>query len=236
MKLRNNLIKTFSKNTVGTDYAVGDIHGCYSTLYYTLQKIGFDKTKDRLFCVGDLCDRGPESEHVLEFLQNDWVHSVMGNHEQILFSYETGNVDKEDMIAVGSSWWLEIDDEKKKNKILNKFLELPLVINVETDFGKIGILHGECPVADWNKLPDVFSSSNRFKFIETILWGAGSPHNTTTIKNIDAIIVGHMTQNNYKIAGNIHLIDTGAVYNNGYFTILNLNTMERAYHFENNQI
>lgn len=235
MNIKNNIIKSFEKNKKGTDYAVGDIHGCYTTLFYTLQKIGFDKTKDRLFCVGDLCDRGAESEHVLDFLKNDWVYSVMGNHEQILFSYEAGHVSKEDMIAVGASWWL-MQPKEKKGKILDLFFKLPIAIELETDYGKIGILHGECPVADWNKLKDVYFSSNRARFIERTLWGDGSPHNSSIIKNIDAIVVGHMTQNQYKIAGNVHLIDTGAVYKDGYFTILNLNTMERAYYFEDKKI
>lgn len=230
-QLRSNLIQSIpANNKGGTDYAVGDIHGCFSRLMAVLALINFNPNKDRLFCVGDLCDRGPESSQVLDFLENDWVFSVMGNHEQILFSYEQGHISDEDMKNVGSQWWLNLN-KSEKAKILDKFITLPIVMDVQTKAGKIGILHGECPVADWNKLKDVFNSPNRFKFLETILWGAGSPHNSHVFKNIDAIVVGHMTQNSYKVAGNVHLIDTGAVYKDGYFTILNLDTLEPVYYF-----
>lgn len=231
MKLRSNLIKSFPANSKGgTDYAVGDIHGCYSKLMAVLALIKFDPEKDRLFCVGDLCDRGPESAQVLDFLDNDWIFSLLGNHEQILFTYEEGHISQADMHNVGAGWWLQLDSLSRR-KILDKFLTLPIVMDVQTKAGKVGLLHGECPVADWNKLPNVFLSPNRAKFLETILWGTGSPSNSTIIKNIDAIVVGHMTQHEYKVCGNVHLIDTGAVYQGGKFTILNLDTLEPVYYF-----
>ena len=51
----------FAQNTVGRDFAVGDIHGCFTELQRGLDAIGFDPSTDRLFSVGDLVDRGPES-------------------------------------------------------------------------------------------------------------------------------------------------------------------------------
>jgi len=51
----------FACNAVGRDFAVGDIHGCFSHLRRSLEAIGFDASVDRLFSVGDLIDRGPES-------------------------------------------------------------------------------------------------------------------------------------------------------------------------------
>ena len=50
-----------AQNTVGRDIAVGDIHGCFTELQRGLDTIGFDPCTDRLFSVGDLVDRGPES-------------------------------------------------------------------------------------------------------------------------------------------------------------------------------
>ncbi len=142
MKLRSNLIKSFPANSKGgTDYAVGDVHGCYSKLMAVLALIKFDPSKDRLFCVGDLCDRGPESSQVLDFLDNDWIFSLLGNHEQILFTYEEGNVSNTDMQNVGAGWWLHLDS-KERRKILDKFLTLPIVMEVQTKAGKIGLLHG----------------------------------------------------------------------------------------------
>ncbi|MCK5505794.1 MAG: hypothetical protein KAJ10_11560 [Thermodesulfovibrionia bacterium] len=35
---------------------------------------------DRMFCVGDLTDRGTESHRAISFLKADWFIPVMGNH------------------------------------------------------------------------------------------------------------------------------------------------------------
>ena len=42
-------------------YVVGDIQGCYKPLKKLLKKINFLKSKDQLWCVGDLINRGPDS-------------------------------------------------------------------------------------------------------------------------------------------------------------------------------
>ena len=42
------MIKKLKKNTVGTDYFVGDIHGCYEQLMEALAQIKFNANTDRL--------------------------------------------------------------------------------------------------------------------------------------------------------------------------------------------
>ncbi|WP_156803421.1 metallophosphoesterase [Frateuria aurantia] len=46
---------------------MGEIHGCFSRLEAALALVGFDAGRDRLFAVGDLVDRGPESAEVLNW-------------------------------------------------------------------------------------------------------------------------------------------------------------------------
>ncbi|WP_183132684.1 metallophosphoesterase, partial [Pseudomonas amygdali] len=58
-------IKRFAENTVGRDFAVGDIHGHFTRLQVALDVAGFNPAVDRLFSVGDLVDRGPECEDVI---------------------------------------------------------------------------------------------------------------------------------------------------------------------------
>lgn len=64
-------------------YAVGDIQGCYEPLIKLLGTAGFDPASDRLWCVGDLINRGPASLQVLRFLRDlgDGVSVVLGNHD-----------------------------------------------------------------------------------------------------------------------------------------------------------
>ena len=66
-------------------YLIGDIQGCYVELQELLQRIDFNPRVDRLGCVGDLVNRGPDSLNVLRFLKNlDDPLLVLGNHDLYL--------------------------------------------------------------------------------------------------------------------------------------------------------
>ena len=69
-------------NAAGRDFVVGDVHGHFATLERALERVGFERTRDRLFSVGDLVDRGPESERALAWIRERFDAVVMGNHEQ----------------------------------------------------------------------------------------------------------------------------------------------------------
>jgi bis(5'-nucleosyl)-tetraphosphatase (symmetrical) len=46
-------------------YAIGDIQGCHTEFCQLLELIGFSPAADRLWLVGDLVNRGPDSLAVL---------------------------------------------------------------------------------------------------------------------------------------------------------------------------
>lgn len=98
------IVRRFPLNTVGRDFAVGDIHGHFTLLQEALAAIGFDPTRDRLFAVGDLVDRGPECEQALAWLGMPWFASVRGNHDDYLPRHNSGQVGS--WALNGGGWWL----------------------------------------------------------------------------------------------------------------------------------
>ena len=97
------MIKRFPKNDAGRDFVVGDLHGCFARLQEDLGKLNFDPEKDRLFSVGDLVDRGPDSEQALGWLDKPRFHAVRGNHEQMAIDHCAGNSDPRIYAANGGA-------------------------------------------------------------------------------------------------------------------------------------
>ena len=64
-------------------YAIGDIQGCYESLQCLLEKISFNAELDKLWLVGDLINRGPDSLATLRYLYSirHSVEFVLGNHD-----------------------------------------------------------------------------------------------------------------------------------------------------------
>jgi len=81
---------TIPSNKYGRDFVVGDIHGQIDLFREALSFEGFNPKQDRVFSVGDLIDRGPDSLACLELLNQRWFYAVRGNHEQMMIDWAFG--------------------------------------------------------------------------------------------------------------------------------------------------
>ncbi|BEP95823.1 symmetrical bis(5'-nucleosyl)-tetraphosphatase [Acidovorax sp. A79] len=73
-------------------YCIGDIQGCDSALGHLLDVIGFSPSRDTVYLLGDLVNRGPDSAAVLRrcMAQGDALRCLLGNHDLHLLAAAHG--------------------------------------------------------------------------------------------------------------------------------------------------
>jgi bis(5'-nucleosyl)-tetraphosphatase (symmetrical) len=73
-------------------YLIGDVQGCDAALGRLLEKIAFSPSRDTLYMLGDLVNRGPESAAVLRRLRGfgDAAKCLLGNHDLSLLAVAHG--------------------------------------------------------------------------------------------------------------------------------------------------
>jgi serine/threonine protein phosphatase 1 len=223
------LIKRLPLNTAGRDFIVGDVHGHFAALNEQLYRIKFNRKADRLISVGDLVDRGPQSEVVLDWLDAPWFHAVAGNHEQMCAMYAAGDVPAAIYSVNGGSWFIgKTQDERYP--YARAFIELPFVIELETTSGLVGVVHAACDYPSWEQFKDAISdpSQRGMQALENSIWGRGriESRNTAVVEGVRAVVVGHTPSKDVTVLGNVHHIDTGAWLKGGHFTLLNAETLQ----------
>ncbi len=135
------------KLELGTDrhLIVGDLHGRYDEFMQLLEIANYDPTKDVIYSVGDIIDRGPKSVECMEFFQRERCYAIKGNHE---------------LMMMESEWfatWLNnggmecMDSLEKHNytteTFINLFRNFPWVIDVGENDEKhaFRLVHAEMP-------------------------------------------------------------------------------------------
>ncbi|MFG6449427.1 symmetrical bis(5'-nucleosyl)-tetraphosphatase [Roseateles sp. BYS180W] len=74
------------------NYLIGDLQGCCDPLMRLLQVLDYSPSRDRLYFLGDLVNRGPQSLGTLRWLtaQGSSAHCILGNHDLHLLATSCG--------------------------------------------------------------------------------------------------------------------------------------------------
>lgn len=226
-----NLHQHYSTNTSGRDFIVGDLQGCYTLLLDTLEKIQFDFNNDRLFAVGDLIDRGPESFDCANLIYKPWFKTSQGNHEQMMYMTILHNhpTYKQCWLSNGGLWHLS-EDKQLLIDIAKRFETLPLIISVGEKENRFNIVHAELIPADHRSLisdSDIDNWTFNPNQIDNMLWGReivnrktgklsdciGDITNNKQSNELSPTFVGHSVVKFHPIQCEQQIyIDTGAVY------------------------
>ncbi|WP_371919217.1 metallophosphoesterase [Pseudomonas sp. MPBD7-1] len=224
--------KSFPPNEKGRDFVVGDIHGHFTLLKKALSKVNFNTEADRIFSVGDLIDRGPDSTDVLNWLEKPWFHAVRGNHEQMLIDCISGHGNIPRHIRNGGAWLYELQPTLQ-HELLQALQALPLIIEINLSSDKtIGIVHAEAPIIksndDWQEAKNAISGksgkSNQRQALKTALYARKKIEwqDHSSINGISQLYVGHSTVPGVMRLGNVIYIDTGCGFADGALSLIEI--------------
>ncbi len=215
--MNSGFVERYTVNETGQDYVVGDIHGEFVRLNEELSYIGFDPTRDRLFSVGDLVDRGPDSVAALEWLKKPWFHAVLGNHEElVLIAPRRDSTLRNWVVNSGGGWWLDIT-EAQQEQFIQAILKMPLAIEVMTPMGPVGLVHADVPrKTSWTELLIKLEAGDQ-DTKQYILWSRNRVRRflggyRKAVPGVRHIFCGHSPLPEMKAFGNVIMIDTGACY------------------------
>ncbi len=163
----NSEVLRVPANPQGRDFVIGDLHGHYPSLVDLLAQVSFDDSVDRLFSVGDLIDRGPDSLACLQLLQQPWFYAVLGNHEAMCFdavkillttSADSRNAQEnlvlQDYVELYEGDWLLHLHAAELLQVAELLATLPVIISVGDAEKLCHIVHGELGQIDGRDILD----------------------------------------------------------------------------------
>lgn len=187
---------------------VSDIHGHYKELKEALDKSNFDVDKDHLVVLGDLFDRGSESDKVFEYLyeltNKGCATVVKGNHELFIeevfdlnekrmlfniehngFQFTLNSLSKTDVTGFPVE---KVRDLIMKNypNLIDWIRELPVCFETEK---YIGVHAGFDPTLDWKQMEQkklLWTKTREFRELDLTLHGVSKTviHGHVSCRNL----------------------------------------------------
>jgi len=214
----NRVLKLDMTQHKGRIFFSTDIHGHFDLLHEAMKEVAFDSSKDILILGGDCCDRGPDSEHVLTYLDNPWVYCISGNHEALLIgAYEEGfeGWNTNCLLSNGGVWIAGIDEAALAD-IYHHFKSLPAAIELHTPTEKIGVIHAQCPYNNWDEMLKMTEAEWVYDGEAKAQWARTNYKNESlcNVKGVDRLLVGHTPTDSgeVEVYGNTWYCDLGSFF------------------------
>lgn len=177
------------ENLKGRDFVVGDLHGSFSLFQTALDAVQFNPLEDRVFSVGDLTDRGPDSLKCLRLINEPWFFAVRGNHENMMVVATGGDScdgsRPRDFTNNGGGWLFRLTEAEKNEAVdlirkINE--EMPFMRTVKHKKGDFDIIHAELGWSEETIPTDVQIDelmgldrdeflATQFELIQSMTWG-----------------------------------------------------------------
>ena len=192
---------------------VGDAHGVWDEVKSALEQI----KPDHVIFVGDVCDRGPNVEALVDYIRNNSnVYTLLGNHEhKWLRSLKGNKVSMGGGLEMTTKQFEHYTSEQKED-LYNWLKGLPLIIKLPKDFVAVhaGLnperslerQHFDTCIYIRNHGGKKFDDKNQPKWYEWPL--------CEDLKKYK-ILFGHAIHEVCNVAPNIFALDKGAVYGTG---------------------
>lgn len=232
-----NIVKHLPANTSGRDFVMGDLHGCRALADQLLQEVNFNPAVDRLFLVGDLADRGPDSIGCLNLLRESWCHSVMGNHEELLMGgtwcethpgtpfpnlfFADNQENIEGCLMLNGGMWV-VDHFPMTDELfdlIDHVAQLPQIIVVGEGDSRFNIVHAELPMDYTDKVIDELPASAdindydggvHFRWSRSIMGKKNTDSLPEFKAGLSKTYTGHTVVESIKKAHSHICLDTGA--------------------------
>ncbi|MGK7874114.1 MAG: metallophosphoesterase family protein [Xenococcaceae cyanobacterium] len=206
---------------------IGDVHGHYNALIQLLEAIA-PGNDDKVYFLGDLIDRGPQSSQVVEFVIQNNYQCLRGNHEEMLLDVLGNGKISDEMFQA----WLYSGGHSTvasyDNKIPQEHIDWMKTLPNYLDLGDIWLVHaGVHP-----QMPIEEQTSEQFCWIRSEFHSMTEPYFADKL-----IITGHTITftlpgvKSGKIASGPGWlnIETGAYHpNSGWLTALDI-TQDKVY-------
>ena len=217
-----NHVQSIDGSVFKSVYVVGDLHGSYQLLMNYLYSIDFNFGEDLLICTGDLVDKGKENLECISLIDKPWFKSVRGNHEEMcikgLFDLKLRQLHERN----GGEWFYQLPSHHQY-KIIKSFEDLPLVIELQLQEKKIGVVHADIDIHEWGAFKaDIVQGNYEIQGMnsayENALWGRGRIKNYSdnydVVENIDEIYLGHTIVREMTQIDNCYYLDVGSSFTN----------------------